>query len=451
MNSSESLIYILYSFFSSQIILKKMLYQRSSQLFADAEKVIPGGVNSPVRAFKAVGGTPIFAKSAKGAYLYDEDGNKLIDYINSWGPMVLGHAYQPVVDAVIEKAKLGTSFGMPTELETEIAALAVSMVPNIDKIRFVNSGTEACMSAIRLARGFTKRDKIVKFAGCYHGHSDSFLIQAGSGAITFGSPNSPGVTSGTAKDTLLAAYNDLESVKALIDANPNEIAAIIVEPVAGNMGCVPPQEGFLDGLRQFCTANGILLIFDEVMTGFRLARGGVQELFNINADIVCFGKVIGGGLPVGAFAARAEIMNYLAPLGPVYQAGTLSGNPLAMAAGIAMLKALDTDREIFKRLEEKTAYLGAGIERVLKANNVVFTINRVGSMISVHFDANSVTDFQTAGRGDNETFKKFFHGLVAEGVYIAPSAYETWFITDALTYEDLDFTINAIDKVSKTF
>lgn len=428
-----------------------MIYQRSSQLFAEAEKVIPGGVNSPVRAFKAVGGTPIFVKSAKGAYLYDEDENRLIDYINSWGPMILGHAYEPVVEAVIEKAKLGTSFGMPTELETQIAALAVSMVPNIDKIRFVNSGTEACMSAVRLARGFTKRDKIIKFAGCYHGHSDSFLIQAGSGAVTFGTPNSPGVTAGTAKDTLLAKYNDLDNVKTLIEANKNEIAAIIVEPVAGNMGCIPPVKGFLEGLRELCTANGILLIFDEVMTGFRLARGGVQELFNINADIVCFGKVIGGGLPVGAFAAREEIMNFLAPLGPVYQAGTLSGNPLAMAAGLAMLQALDSDREIFKRLEEKTAYLSAGIERVLKANNVVFTINQIGSMISVHFDANPVTDFKSAGAGDNETFKKFFHGLVAEGVYIAPSAYETWFITDALTYEDLDFTINAIDKVSKTF
>ncbi|RVT77709.1 glutamate-1-semialdehyde-2,1-aminomutase [Flavobacterium sufflavum] len=427
-----------------------MLYQRSSQLFAEAEKVIPGGVNSPVRAFKSVGGTPIFVKQAKGAYLYDEDGNRLIDYINSWGPMILGHAYEPVVQAVTEKAKLGTSFGMPTELETKIAALAVSMVPNIDKIRFVNSGTEACMSAVRLARGFTKRDKIIKFAGCYHGHSDSFLIQAGSGAMTFGTPNSPGVTAGTAKDTLLAKYNDLENVQSLIEANPNEIAAIIVEPVAGNMGCVPPTKGFLEGLRQLCSENGILLIFDEVMTGFRLAKGGAQELLNINADIVCFGKVIGGGLPVGAFAAREEIMNYLAPLGPVYQAGTLSGNPLAMAAGLSMLESLNNDAAIFQRLEEKTAYLEAGIHRVLKANNVVYTINRVGSMISVHFDANPVVDFQTAAKGDNETFKKFFHGLLQEGIYIAPSAYETWFITDALSYEDLDFTINAIDKVSKT-
>ena len=428
-----------------------MIYQRSSQLFAEAEKVIPGGVNSPVRAFKAVGGTPIFVKSAKGAYLYDEDGNRLIDFINSWGPMVLGHAYAPVVDAVVAKAQLGTSFGMPTELETQIASLAVSMVPNIDKIRFVNSGTEACMSAIRLARGYTKRDKIIKFAGCYHGHSDSFLIQAGSGAITFGSPNSPGVTEGTAKDTLLARFNDLDNVATLIEANKNEIAAIIVEPVAGNMGCIPPQKGFLEGLRQLCTDNGILLIFDEVMTGFRLAKGGVQELYNIQADIVCFGKVIGGGLPVGAFAARSEIMNHLAPLGPVYQAGTLSGNPLAMAAGLAMLQALNNDAAIFQRLEEKTAYLAAGIERVLTANKVIFTINRVGSMISVHFDADPVVDFQSAAKGDNATFKKFFHGLLQEGIYIAPSAYETWFITDALTYEDLDVTIQAIDKVSKTF
>lgn len=427
-----------------------MIYQRSSQLFAEAEKVIPGGVNSPVRAFKGVGGTPLFAKSAKGAYLYDEDDNRLIDYINSWGPMILGHAFQPVVDAVIEKAKKGTSFGMPTELETKIAELAITMVPNIDKIRFVNSGTEACMSAIRLARGYTKKDKIIKFSGCYHGHSDSFLIAAGSGLSTFGVPNSPGVTQGTAKDTLLANYNDIENVKALFEANPNEIAAVIIEPVAGNMGCVPPNDGFLQALKQVCNKHNALLIFDEVMTGFRLAKGGAQELYNVNADIVCFGKVIGGGLPVGAFAAREEIMNFLAPLGPVYQAGTLSGNPLAMAAGYAMLQALNSDVAIYDRLEAKTAYLHQGIEKVLKANNIVFTINRVGSMISVHFDANPVVDFQTAKNGDNDTFKKFFHGMLHEGVYIAPSAYETWFITDALTYEDLDFTIEAVNKVAKT-
>jgi len=427
-----------------------MLYTRSSQLFAEASEVLPGGVNSPVRAFKSVGGTPIFAKEAKGAYLYDEDGNRLIDYINSWGPMLLGHAYEPVVSAVIEKAKKGTSFGMPTELETEIAKLAVSMVPGIEKIRFVNSGTEACMSAVRLARGFTNRDKIIKFAGCYHGHSDSFLIQAGSGAITFGAPNSPGVTQGTAKDTLLARYNDLDNVRSLFEANKNEIAAIIIEPVAGNMGCVPPQEGFLKGLRALCDEHGTLLIFDEVMTGFRLSKGGAQELFGITADIVTFGKVIGGGLPVGAFAARNEIMNYLAPLGPVYQAGTLSGNPLAMAAGLAMLQDINTNAGLFERLEQKTAYLEKGIREQLEKAGIVFTINRVGSMISVHFDERPVVDFDTAKNGDNESFKKFFHGLLQEGIYIAPSAYETWFITDALTYEDLDFTIAAVGKVAAT-
>lgn len=427
-----------------------MIYKRSSALFAEAEKVIPGGVNSPVRAFKGVGGTPIFVKEARGAYLYDEDGNRLIDYINSWGPMILGHAYEPVVNAVIEKAKKGTSFGMPTEIETQIAELAVSMVPNIDKIRFVNSGTEACMSAVRLARGFTGKDKIIKFAGCYHGHSDSFLIQAGSGASTFGTPNSPGVTQGTAKDTLLANFNDIEHVKQLINANKNEIACVIIEPVAGNMGCIPPKDDFLESLRNLCDTNGILLVFDEVMTGFRLTKGGAQELFNIKADIVCFGKVIGGGLPVGAFAARSEIMNHLAPLGPVYQAGTLSGNPLAMVAGLAMLTELNNDKGIFNRLAEKTEYLHKGITKVLKENKVTHTINRVGSMISVHFDKADVIDFDTAAKGNNETFKKFFHGLLNEGVYIAPSAFETWFITDALTYNDLDFTINAVNVVAKT-
>ncbi|MDU8885618.1 glutamate-1-semialdehyde 2,1-aminomutase [Yeosuana sp. MJ-SS3] len=426
-----------------------MIYKRSSDLFIEAEQVIPGGVNSPVRAFKAVGGTPIFVKEAKGAYLYDEDGNKLIDYINSWGPMLLGHAFEPVVNAVIDKAKKGTSFGMPTEIETEIAKLAVSMVPNIDKIRFVNSGTEACMSAVRLARGFTGKDKIIKFAGCYHGHSDSFLIQAGSGAVTFGTPNSPGVTEGTAKDTLLARYNDLQNVAELIEANTNEVACIIIEPVAGNMGCIPPLEGFLEGLRGLCDTNDILLIFDEVMTGFRLAKGGAQELFDIKSDIVCFGKVIGGGLPVGAFAARDEIMNYLAPIGPVYQAGTLSGNPLAMAAGLAMLKTIDSDSELFKRLEEKTAYLHNGLSKVLTENNITHTINRVGSMISVHFAEEKVVDFETSAKGNNETFKKFFHGLLKQGIYIAPSAFETWFITDALTYKDLDETIKVVDVVSK--
>lgn len=427
-----------------------MIYKRSSTLFNEAQKVIPGGVNSPVRAFKSVGGDPIFVKEAKGAYLYDEDGNQLIDYINSWGPMILGHAHEPVVNAVIEKAKKGTSFGMPTEIETEIAALAVSMVPNIDKIRFVNSGTEACMSAVRLARGFTGKEKIIKFAGCYHGHSDSFLIQAGSGAVTFGSPNSPGVTEGTAKDTLLATYNDIKSVQEIVSANENEIACIIIEPVAGNMGCIPPVEGFLEGLRSICDANDILLIFDEVMTGFRLAAGGVQELLNVNADIVTFGKVIGGGLPVGAFAARNEIMNHLAPLGPVYQAGTLSGNPLAMSAGLAMLSELNNTPELFLSLAEKTKYLHQGISEALEKYNIVHTINRIGSMISVHFSKTPVVDFATSAEGNNDTFKKFFHGMLENGIYIAPSAFETWFITEALSYDDLDKTIQVVEKVAAT-
>lgn len=423
-----------------------MLYQRSSKLFEEAQQVIPGGVNSPVRAFNSVGGTPIFVKSAKGAYLFDEDGNTLIDYINSWGPMLLGHAFEPVVQAVIEKAKLGTSFGMPTEMETQIAKLAVSMVPNIEKIRFVNSGTEACMSAIRLARGYTNRDKIIKFKGCYHGHSDSFLIEAGSGAVTFGTPNSPGVTQGTAKDTLLAEYNNLQSVEDLLQANDKQVAAIIVEPVAGNMGCVVPKEGFLQGLRSLCDKYGALLIFDEVMTGFRLAKGGAQELFNIEADLVTYGKVIGGGLPVGAFAGKAEIMDYLAPIGPVYQAGTLSGNPLAMAAGFAMLEHINADKELYSRLEQKTSYLAKGIAQVLDKYNIDYSINQVGSMMSVFFTKDKVENFDQATLADNQLFKDFFHGLLRRGVYIAPSAYETWFITDALSQTDLDKTIQVVEE-----
>jgi glutamate-1-semialdehyde 2,1-aminomutase len=427
-----------------------MKYQRSSQLFKQAKSVIPGGVNSPVRAFKAVGGNPVFVERAEGAYLYDVDGNRLIDYINSWGPMIMGHAFKPVIDAVIEKAKNGTSFGMPTEIETKIADLAVSMVPNIDKIRFVNSGTEACMSAVRLARGYTGKEKIIKFSGCYHGHSDSFLIEAGSGALTFGAPNSPGVTQGTAKDTILAPYNDLLSVKNIIRANQNEIAAIIIEPVAGNMGCIPPVKGFLEGLRELCNRYNILLIFDEVMTGFRLSKGGVQELYGIDADIVCFGKVIGGGLPVGAFASSDKIMNYLAPDGPVYQAGTLSGNPLAMAAGYSLLKVLDSDNEIYKRIADKTAFLHEGISNALVDSNIDHCINRVGSMISVHFSKTPVLDLKTASLGNNKRFRQFFHGMLEAGIYIPPSAFESWFITDALTYEDLNYTISAIKNISKT-
>lgn len=427
-----------------------MIYKRSSALFKEAKTVIPGGVNSPVRAFKAVGGSPIFAKTAKGAYVIDEDDNKFIDYINSWGPMILGHAYAPVVDAVKKMAESGTSFGMPTVIETKIAELAVKMVPNIDKIRFVNSGTEACMSAVRLARGYSGKDKIIKFAGCYHGHSDAFLIQAGSGAVTFGSPNSPGVTQGTAKDTLLATYNDINSVRQLIASNKDQIAAVIIEPVAGNMGCIPPKDGFLEALRVLCDENNILLIFDEVMTGFRLAKGGAQELLGVNADIVCFGKVIGGGLPVGAFASSNEIMSVLAPDGPVYQAGTLSGNPLAMAAGLAMLEALQDDT-IFKRLEDKTRYLHKGMVSVLQKSNLSYKINRIGSMISVHFTEDDVVDFSSAAKGNNETFKTFFHGMLNQGIYIAPSAFESWFITDALSYDDLDKTIKAVESAASKF
>ena len=424
-----------------------MQYKRSSTLFKSAQAVIPGGVNSPVRAFKAVGGTPVFVERAKGAYLYDVDGNKLIDYISSWGPMILGHAYDPVINAVKSRADLGTSFGMPTALETQIAELAIDMVPNIDKIRFVNSGTEACMSAVRLARGVTKREKIIKFAGCYHGHSDAFLIQAGSGAVTFGSPSSPGVTKGTAKDTLLAPYNNLEAVAKLFNEYPEEIAAIIIEPVAGNMGCISPAYGFLEGLRSLCDQNNTLFIFDEVMTGFRLAKGGAQELLGIKADIVTFGKVLGGGLPVGAFAAKNEIMSHLAPEGPVYQAGTLSGNPLAMAAGLAMLTALKEDATIFDRLATKTKYLHEGLTSVLEKENIPHKINRVGSMISLHFTDKEVFDFETAVKGNNQHFNNYFHGMLKEGIYLPPSAFESYFLNDALSIEDLDFTIEALKKI----
>jgi glutamate-1-semialdehyde 2,1-aminomutase len=422
-----------------------MQYQRSSSLFRSAQAVIPGGVNSPVRAFKAVGGAPVYVEKAKGAYLYDVDGNTLIDYISSWGPMILGHAFEPVIEAVKKRAESGTSFGMPTELETQIAELAVQMVPNIDKIRMVNSGTEACMSAIRLARGYTVREKIIKFVGCYHGHSDAFLIQAGSGAMTFGIPNSPGVTQGTAKDTLLAEYNDLESVKNHFKQYPDQIAAVIVEPVAGNMGCIPPQTGFMEGLRKLCDDYQTLLIFDEVMTGFRLAKGGAQESLGVNADIITYGKVLGGGLPVGAYASRAEIMDYLAPEGPVYQAGTLSGNPLAMAAGFTMLTHLNQNPEVFESLERKTKLITTGISSLLDKKSIPFQINRYGSMMSLHFTDQPVVDFKTAALGNNEDFKAYFHGMLDRGVYLPPSAFESYFLNDALSEKDIDFTISAFE------
>ena len=419
-------------------------------LFNEAKKYIPGGVNSPVRAFKSVGGSPIFASKALGAYVYDEDGNKYIDYISSWGPMILGHAHPKVIKAISKTAKNGTSFGMPTILETDLAKLSLSMVPGMEKIRFVNSGTEACMSAIRLARGFTNKEKIIKFSGCYHGHSDSFLIEAGSGVVTFGTPNSPGVTKGTAKDTLIAPYNNLNYVKELFQKNKDEVAAIIIEPVAGNMGCVIPQNGFIEGLRKLCDQNNCLLIFDEVMTGFRLAKGGAQEVLGVNADIVTYGKVIGGGLPVGAFSSRNEIMNKLSPEGSVYQAGTLSGNPLAMSAGLATLSELKLNDNIYQSLDEKSSYLEKGMYEVLGKTSLDFKINRLGSMISLHFCSEDVIDFKSSQKGNNEKFKKYFHGMLKEGVYLPPSAFESYFLNDALTYDDIDFTLDALIKVSKT-
>ena len=425
----------------------KLINDRSKKLFEEAKKVIPGGVNSPVRAFKSVGGTPVFIKNAKGAYLFDEDNNKYIDFISSWGPMIIGHAHPEIIKAVNEQSNNGTSYGIPTELETKMAQLIVSLAPNVDKIRFVNSGTEACMSAIRLARGYTKRDKIIKFAGCYHGHSDSFLIQAGSGASTFGIPNSPGVTKGTASDTLLANFNDISQVKRLFNEYKNEIAAVIVEPVAGNMGCVLPQKEFIEDLRKLCSLYNTVLVFDEVMTGFRLALGGAQEILGIDADLVTYGKVIGGGLPVGAFGGKEEIMNFLAPDGPVYQAGTLSGNPIAMSAGYAMLKHLSLNKNIYESLEKKTSYLKKGMEEVMQATNLPFQINCLGSMISLHFTEDPVIDFLSAQKGDNILFKNYFHGMLSEGIYLPPSAYESYFLNDAISFEDLDFTLKSFKKV----
>ena len=431
-----------------------MLYQRSSALFEEAYKYIPGGVNSPVRAFKSVGGVPVFLKSAKGAYLTDEDNRTYVDYINSWGPAIVGHAHDEVVEAVKLQAEKGFSFGAPTELETDIAKFIIENVPNIDQIRMVSSGTEACMSAIRLARGYTGREKIIKFEGCYHGHSDSFLIKAGSGAATFGNPNSPGVTSGTAKDTLLAKYNDIEQVQDLFRHNQGEIAAIIVEPVAGNMGCVLPENNFLQNLRKVCDENGALLIFDEVMTGFRLAFGGAQELFNVKADIVTYGKVIGGGMPVGAFAARNEIMNKLSPRGDVYQAGTLSGNPLAMRAGLTTLQLIKNNPNFYEKLNKTTETLDFEIGKILNEKGIAHKINRKGSMMSIFFHTNRVSNFEEAADSNHSLFNNFFHQLLAQGIYLPPSGYETWFISDAINDAEIDKTLEAVrnfdysDKIS---
>ncbi|HTS45866.1 MAG TPA: glutamate-1-semialdehyde 2,1-aminomutase [Puia sp.] len=420
-----------------------MTHEKSKQLFDRAQKSIPGGVNSPVRAFRSVGGSPLFISRAKGAYLYDADGNKYIDYISSWGPMILGHAYEPVVKAIQEKAPFSTSYGAPTELEVEMAELIISMVPNVDLIRMVSSGTEACMSAIRLARGFTGKNKIIKFEGHYHGHADSFLVKAGSGVATFNIQTVPGVTAGVANDTLTCSYNDLPAVEQLAHEHRGEIAAIIVEPVAGNMGCILPKPGYLEGLRKICDEKNIVFILDEVMTGFRLAPGGAQEKLNIRADLVTYGKVIGGGMPVGAFGGKKEIMEHITPLGNVYQAGTLSGNPIAMIAGYTILKELKNNPYIYKELDEKTIYLSQGLDKVFQSTNILYVINQLGSMISVHFSDHPVTDFTSAASADNQRFKKFFHAMLEKGIYLPPSPYESWFLNNALTKEDLDYTIQA--------
>ena len=420
-----------------------MNIQESKSLFERAQKVIPGGVNSPVRAFKSVGGTPLFIKNARGAYLFDADGNQYIDYIASWGPMILGHAYAPVVKAIQEQALYSTSYGAPTELEIKMAELIISMAPNTDLVRMVSSGTEACMSALRLARGYTGKNKFIKFEGCYHGHADPFLVKAGSGLATFNIQTVPGVTAGVSNDTLTCAYNDLEAVQKLVTEHQNEIAAIIIEPVAGNMGCILPAAGFLSGLRKLCTQENIVLIFDEVMTGFRLAAGGAQSVLQTDADLVTYGKVIGGGMPVGAFGGKKAIMEHIAPLGNVYQAGTLSGNPIAMIAGYTMLSELKNNPSIYSELEEKTIYLRDGLNKVLTAWGKPFVINQLGSMISIHFSAQPVNNFADAAAADNKKFSQFFHAMLQRGIYLPPSAFESWFLNNALTKEDLDKTIAA--------
>ncbi|MEO5681859.1 MAG: glutamate-1-semialdehyde 2,1-aminomutase [Chitinophagaceae bacterium] len=415
----------------------------SKSLFERAQKSIPGGVNSPVRAFKSVGGTPLFMQDAQGAYLFDADGNRYIDYIASWGPMILGHAYPPVVKAIQEQAVYSTSYGAPTALEINMAELIISMAPNVDLIRMVSSGTEACMSALRLARGYTGKNKFIKFEGCYHGHADPFLVKAGSGLATFDIQTVPGVTSGVSNDTLTCAYNDLSAVQQLVEAHKKEIAAIIIEPVAGNMGCILPEEGFLQGLRKICTEENIVFIFDEVMTGFRLAAGGAQEILKIDADLVTYGKVIGGGMPVGAFGGKKEIMQHIAPLGNVYQAGTLSGNPIAMIAGFTMLSELKNNPAIYKELDQKTSYLRDGLHKVFSNWGQPFIINQLGSMFSVHFSNKPVNNFAAAAAADNKRFNQFFHAMLDRGIYLPPSAFESWFLNNALSKEDLDTTIAA--------
>ena len=422
------------------------MYTHSEQLFKRAERSIPGGVNSPVRAFKNVGGTPVFIKSAKGAYLYDEDGNKYIDYINSWGPMILGHSYEPVTKALQQQLQFSLSYGAPTELELQMAELIKEMAPNVELIRMVNSGTEACMSALRLARGYTGKNKVIKFEGCYHGHADSFLVTAGSGVASLGIHLVPGVTNGVAQDTLTAAYNDIQSVKDLIAQCKDEVAAIIVEPVAGNMGCVPPHPDFLQSLRYICDEEGALLIFDEVMTGFRLAAGGAQELYGVDADLIAYGKIIGGGLPVGAYGGRKKFMEHVAPLGKVYQAGTLSGNPLAMRAGYTLLSELQKNRNLYDELEEKAALLEKSLLETFKVAGRPVRINRVGSMISVFFSENPVIDFSTASASDKKLFSQYFHYCLLNGIYLPPSPFESWFVSHAIGEMEIEKTVAITQK-----
>ncbi|RMG60948.1 MAG: glutamate-1-semialdehyde-2,1-aminomutase [Deltaproteobacteria bacterium] len=420
---------------------------RSRRLFREAQKHIPGGVNSPVRAFRSVGGTPLFITRAKGSKVYDADGNVFIDYVASWGPMILGHAPADVVREVAKAAKNGTSYGAPTELEVTLAKLIKSFFPSIEQVRLVSSGTEAAMSAIRLARGYTGRDRIIKFAGCYHGHADSLLVRAGSGATTLGVPDSPGVPKGLARETLTARYNDLDSVKRLVKANRGKIACIIVEPIPGNMGVILPRPGFLEGLREIADKEGIVLIFDEVISGFRVAPGGAQELFGIPADLTVLGKIIGGGLPVGAFGGKREIMEHISPTGPVYQAGTLSGNPLAVTAGIATLTRLK-DRKLYRDLEEKTAALVEALRDLAGRYGVPSVINRVGSMFTAFFtDLKEVTDYDSARKSDTEKYARYFHGMLERGVYFAPSQFEAAFVSAAHTKKDIDATIRAAEEV----
>ena len=418
----------------------------SKSLFEKAKTLIPGGVNSPVRAFKAVGGEPLFIKSAKGAFLFDEDGNKYIELINSWGPMILGHAHEEIEQSVVKALKNSPSFGGPTATEVEIAELIIEMVPSIEKVRMVNSGTEATMSAIRLARGFTGRDKIIKFEGCYHGHGDSFLIAAGSGVATMGTPDSPGVTKGTANDTLTAPYNNLEAVDELIDKNKDQIAAIIIEPVAGNMGCVLPKEGFLEGLRNRCNEHGIVFIFDEVMTGFRLAKGGAQKVFDVMPDLTTLGKIIGGGMPVGAYGGKKEIMDHVSPAGPVYQAGTLSGNPIAMSAGLTMLNYLNTHDEVYSNLQNIAKRIESGFRKNIADRGKSYTINSIGSMISLFFTDSTVTDFDSAKSSDTALFGRYFNAMLEHGVYVAPSQFESLFISTAVDEKIADSIIEANAK-----